>query len=422
MDATYHKTVLENNLRVLTEHIPHVRSVAVGVWVATGSRNESPANNGISHFLEHMVFKGTLTRNAEQIAQSLESVGGQLNAFISRELTCYYAHVLDEHLPVAIDVLADVLANPLFHPEDIEKEKGVVIEEIKNLNDTPDGLIHDLFAKAIWGPHPLGLSILGSEENVKGFTRQDILQHLVGHYRADRVVIVAAGNVDHDKFVEWVEAKFHLSEARGEGLSQGLPDISIKVDVYPRDISQAHLCIGTRGLSFQSPKRYALLALNTILGGGMSSRLFQAVRERTGIAYSVYSYVDFLGDTGIFGTYVGTDTNRLKEALGLILTEFEELKSQEVDEEELFRVKSQLKGNLMLALENTGNRMSRLARMEIYLGRYLTLDETLAAVDRITEEEILEVATELFDRQKLNLTILGPVEEDLVTVDELKRG
>lgn len=421
MDSFYRKTVLESGLRVVTEHIPYVRSVSVGVWVTAGSRYEAPNNNGISHLLEHMVFKGTSNRTAEQIAQSLEAVGGQLNAFTSRELTCYYAHILDEYLLIAVDVLADILCNSIFDPGEIEKEKKVVIEEIKNLNDTPDDLIHDLFAKAVWEPHPLSRSILGTEENIKGFTRQDVVQYLEEQYRADRVVIAAAGNVNHDQLVGWVEDKFRFSEAQPDSLTQeGLPPISTKVEVYSRDISQVHLCIGTRTFPFYDPRRYAMLALNTILGGGMSSRLFQNIREKTGIAYSIYSYVDFLRDTGIFGTYAGIDVSQFKKALRLILVEFQKLKSQPLTQEELFRVKSQLKGNLMLGLESTSNRMTRLAKTEIYLNRYFTLDETLAAVERVTEEEVLEVAKELLEPDRLNLTILGPVEEKPVTVDELK--
>ena len=417
-ETVYDRSVLESGVRIVSEHMPHVRSVSIGVWIQAGSRDEAREESGISHFLEHMVFKGTTNRTAEEIAQSLESVGGQLNASTSKELTCFYARVLDEHVPMAIDVLADILTNPLFGEEDIEKEKQVVCEEIKSLNDTPDELIHDLFCQSLFEPHPLAWPILGREETVRCFSEADLRQYL-SRYGADRVVVAAAGNIEHADLVDLVRAHFHFPTTGKEGTFVGFPRGARHIDVHSRDISQTHLCLGMRGYPFAHPQRYSLLVLSTLLGGGMSSRLFQKVREREGLAYSIFTFLDFFADTGILGAYVGTDSSQMKRALAMIVNEFQSCATDRVPDDELARIKSQLKGNLMLGLESTNTRMVRVAKLEIYLNAYASLDETLADIDGVTAEQVWALANDLFDPQTLTLTVLGPVSEDAVTEEDL---
>ncbi|MFQ6091267.1 MAG: M16 family metallopeptidase [bacterium] len=415
----YNRSVLDNGLTVVSEYIPYVRSLSIGVWIRTGSRNEIPDKNGISHFIEHMVFKGTTNRTAEEIARSLESVGGHLNAFTGKELTCYYARVLDEHMPLAMDVLADILANCLFQEEDIEREKQVVIEEIKNLDDTPDELIHDLFSRSLFEPHPLGWPTHGPAENVNRFSADDLRDFVSAQYTADRIVIAAAGNVIHADFVDLVTEHFHFSTLGQERATVDFPPSSTRIDVHTRRISQTHLCLGTRSYPYTHPHRVSLCVLSTLLGGGMSSRLFQKIRENLGLAYSIFTSLVFFADTGIFWAYVGTDSSHTKKVLRMVGQEFHNLASEPISDEELARTKSQLKGSLMLGLESTSARMTRLAEMEIYRNGYWSLDETLAEIDRVTAEEIREIAGDLFDPQKLTLTVLGPVKEGTITEEDL---
>ena len=417
--STFAKTRLDNQLTVISERIPSVRSVSIGVWIRTGSRNEIHEKNGISHFIEHMTFKGTARRSAEKIAQSLESVGGHLNAFTSKELTCYYARVLDEHVSIAVDVLADILFHSLFKEEDMEKERHVILEEIKNLEDTPDELIHDLFSKSLFEPHPLAWPILGPSENIKRFSVHDLRRFIEDQYTTNKMVIAAAGNIEHDELINMIQKHFHVSHIGQENGTEELPHMSMRVDIITKNIAQTHLCLGTRSYPYARPQRFPLLVLNTLLGGGMSSRLFQKIREKEGLAYSIFTFFDFFFDTGIFGAYAGTDSSQIRKVLTMILNELGNLVSEPVTDEELSRTKSQLKGSLMLGLENTSNRMIRLAKLETYLGSYSGLDETLADIDRVTAEEVQRIAIDLFHPQKLTVTILGPVKEDIVTRDDL---
>jgi predicted Zn-dependent peptidase len=419
LQSSYAKTILDSKLTIVSEQIPSVRSVSIGAWIRTGSRNERIEQNGLSHFIEHMVFKGTANRTAEEIAQSLESVGGHLNAFTGKELTCYYARVLDEHVQLAVDVLADILLNSLFREEDIEKEKYVVFEEIKNLDDTPDELIHDLFSKSLFESHPLAWPILGPTENVRRFIADDVRSYMERQYTTENMIITAAGNIEHDRLVDLFNDRFRYSHFPSNNGGPAFSESSARIDIHPREIAQTHLCIGTRSFPYSQPQRFPLLILNTLLGGGMSSRLFQQIREKEGLAYAVFSFVDFFIDTGIFGAYVGADSSQMKRALSMILREFKCLASKPVSADELKRIKCQLKGNLMLGLESTSNRMIRLAKMEIYLDEYSSLDETLASIDQVTTDEVHAVAKELFDPQKYIITVLGPVREEDVTVDDL---
>ncbi len=417
-EAQYNKTILDNGLTVVTERIPAVRSVSMGVWIKTGTRDEKPEQNGISHFIEHMVFKGTTHRTTEEIAQSLETVGGHLNAFTSKEQTCYYAKVLDEDVPLAVDVLADLVCNPLLEDEEVTKEKQVVIEEIKNLVDTPDELVHDLFARSLFEPHPLAWPIMGASDKVGGLHVTDLRHYMAARYTPERIVISAAGNLEHAAFTDLVQKHFLGLSRNGRDEQAGPIPSSARIDVISKDIAQAHLCVGGLSYPFKHPCRFPLLVLNTLLGGGMSSRLFQNIREKEGLAYAVFSFFDFFCDTGVMGVYAGADASRLKRILQIVMQEFQNLSSTPVPDDELARTKSQLKGSLMLSLESTGNRMMRLARMETYLGAYADLDATLADIDRVTSQDVQSVAQDLFRPETCSITVLGPVPQDIITRDD----
>jgi len=406
----YRKTTLPNGLRVVTEHIQHVRSASIGAWIASGSRNENDKNSGISHYIEHMMFKGTETQTASDIAQSLESVGGHLNAFTSKEMTCYYAHVLDEHVVRAVEVISDFLANSLFDEGEMIKEKRVVLEELSNIEETPEELIHELFWMDLFPNHPLGYPIIGTRESIGNISRPDITDYLHRNYTADRMVLAAAGNVNHDDLVALAQERFGTVQ-RGTGQTCEAPVANgASKNVIENGAIQAHICVGTQAYTYRDRKKFALLVLNTLLGSGMSSRLFQNVREKYGLAYSIYSFIDFMVDTGIFGVYVGTDRENIDGALELIHKELLKLKECSVPSDELLRTKSQLKGNLMLGLEDTSSRMNRLAKMELFLGEYFSLDDTLAEIEKVTVAEIMDVAAELFDFDHMQTTILKPAE------------
>lgn len=348
--AVYSKTILDNGVRVVSEKIPHVRSVSMGVWANVGSRDESEAMNGISHFLEHMVFKGTKSRNVRDIAQSLESLGGYLNAFTTKEQTCFYARVLDEHLKEAVDVVSDMLQHATFKKEELEKEKLVVIEELKNAEDDPQDIIHDYFEKALFPEHSLGSPIIGTEANLRRFRREDLQAHISAHYHPTGLVVAAAGNVEHRVLVGLVEKYFkHLPSSNGTTRRTPGPIKNLKAihKEYPRPINQAHISMGTVGYSIKHADRYPLLVLNALLGEGMSSRLYQTIREKHGLAYTVYSYVTMLSDTGVFGAYIGTDKAHIENSIELVHEELARLKRKMVSKAELVRTKSQIKGTMM---------------------------------------------------------------------------
>lgn len=407
-DSIYQKTRLTNGIRVVTEQIPYVRSVSVGAWIVVGSRDENTKNNGISHYIEHMMFKGTSNQTASEIAQSLESVGGHLNAFTGKELTCYYAHVLDEHLPRAVEVIADILSNSTFDEAEMVKEKRVVIEELNTINETPEELIHDLFWYDVFPNHALGLSIVGKRQTVSDLSRQGILDYLAENYTADRIVIAAAGNVQHDEILKLVERAFEKFSSGTLPNYQAPSPRGTGRNIIENGSIQAHICLGTQAYPYRDRRKFGLLILNTLLGSGMSSRLFQNIREKHGIAYSIYSYIDFMFDTGLFGVYVGTDGQNIDVALDLIHKELALLKTTSVSAEELERTKSQLKGNLMLSLEGTSSRMNRLAKMEIYLEDHYSFDDTLNEIERITVDELLGISSELFSEDRIFTTILKP--------------
>ncbi|NOZ57272.1 MAG: insulinase family protein [Calditrichaeota bacterium] len=396
-NTTYRRTVLENGLRVVTERMPNVRSAALGVWVEAGSRDEDASVNGVSHFLEHMLFKGTEHRTARQIAEALESVGGSLNAFTTKELSCYSAHVLDEDLPLAVEVVSDLLLHPAFDPAEIEKEKQVILQEISQYRETPEEVIFERFYRTVFDNHPLAQEIHGTEENVLNMSRETLVAHMRRHYTAPRMVVAVAGNVEHEAVVDL--ARQHFADA--------LPGEKRSLDPVPRfqagrvqekhgNCQQAHICVGGRGLAYGDDRKFPLLVLDTLLGGGMSSRLFQNIRENLGLAYSVYSFLDFLADTGVYGVYAATEVGNAERTEELIREELAQLARGDVRSEEVDRTKRQLKGSLLLGLESTGSRMNRLARLEIYLGRHYTLDEVAEAIDSVTRDAVAEVAEQIY--------------------------
>jgi len=406
--AEFKKSVLNNGIRLVTERIPYVRSISIGAWLNVGSRDEVPDNNGISHYIEHLLFKGTKNRTAVEIAESLESVGGHLNAFTGKELTCYYAHVLDEHLSISVEIIGDILSNALFETSEMEKEKKVILEELNTIEETPEELIHEYFLDDVFPNHPLGLPVIGKRQNITSFNRQNVLDYLSDNYTIDRLVIAAAGNVDHDELARLVEKNFKNLGNKGSQNYEPPKGPRHGKHVMENGAIQAHICLGTHAYSYRNPKKFGLLVLNTLLGSGMSSRLFQNIREKHGLAYSIYSFIDFLFDTGLFGIYIGTDKHKVDDSLELINKELEQLMKQPISGAELDRTKSQLKGNLMLGLESTSSRMNRLAKMEIYLQKNFTLDDTLNEIAKVSQEDILNIANELFTSDRIYTTILKP--------------
>jgi len=407
-EAVFHKDRLENGITVLAEQVPGVRSAALGVWVRSGSRSETPEKCGLSHFIEHMVFKGTETRSAFEIARSLEAVGGHLDAFSSREYTCYYARVLDEHLPLAVDVLSDILCHSVFSPQDIEKEKKVVTDEIRAMEDTPDDEIHDLFASVIWRGHSLGRSILGSRETVNGFSREDVAGFFSENYVAPNIIVSVAGSFDYAALLDLTGRSFTISGNPAPSSESGIPGYARATEVTERKLSQEYFCLGTRGVAYDHELRYPLLVLNVALGGGASSRLFQRVREEEGLAYSVFTYADFLRDSGIFCASAGVDPGSTRRALDVVLEEFDKALQSGLSEAEIRGAKEQLKGSMLLGLESMSNRMSRLARSEIYYGRYISVDEVVAATEAVDALGVRKAAELVLDRECLSLVALGP--------------
>jgi predicted Zn-dependent peptidase len=395
---------------VITEEIPYLQSVSIGVWVNTGSRDEQPHENGISHFIEHLLFKGTERRTAFDIAKEIDSVGGTLNAFTGREYTCFYAKVIGENLRLAIDLLSDIFLHSLMDPKDVEKERMVILQEIKMVEDTPDDYIHDLFNRVCWGNHPLGFPIFGTTELVQSFDRDQIFQFFEENYLPNRIIICAAGNLHHQDAVDAIGATFGRIPKSEKVKERVRPDSISTTNVWKRDSEQIHFCLGTKGLQYNHSLRFASYVLNTILGGGMSSRLFQEIRENRGLAYSVYSYIPAYVDTGLVVVYAGTNGGSFQEAIELILKEFNHLKTGPLKNGELETAKEQLKGNLLLSLESSDTLMTRLAKNEIYFGSYLPVEMVLRGIDEVREDMVQSLARGIFDERFFCLTILGPVD------------
>jgi predicted Zn-dependent peptidase len=411
------RTVLPGGLRVVTEAMPGVRSASVGIWVPVGSRDESPALAGTSHFLEHLLFKGTTRRSALDIASAMDAVGGEFNAFTEKEHTCYYATVLDRDLPLALDIVADVVVDATLNAVDIDVERGVVLEEIAMRDDDPADLVHDEFAAALFGDRPLGRPILGTEDSIHALTRRQINGYYRRRYTADAMVVSVAGNVDHDQVVRLVRAAFagRLDSALGPQPARASGDGRLRPPdtptlVRPDDTEQANLVLGCQGLSRHDPRRFAIGVLSAAIGGGMSSRLFQRVREERGLAYSVYSFTSAYSDAGAFGVYAGCQPGKTDEVLSLIVAELDAAARGELNADEIERGKGQMRGATVLGLEDAGSRMTRIGKSETIYGEVLGVDELLARIDAVTEADVRDLAADLLDRPRC-LAVVGPFGE-----------
>ena len=405
----YRKDTLSNGIRVVSETLPKSRSISIGVWVKVGSRHESRELGGTSHFIEHMFFKGTQTRTAKDIATEIDSLGGEMNAFTSQETTTYYVKVLDEHLAIAIDILADILLGSKFDPAEMEKERKVILEEIKSVEDTPDDHIHELFTSTVWQENSLGRPILGTRDTIKALTHKDLIAYIENYYSPREIVISVAGNFEHSRLIELLDNAFGKLSRNGIPKQDSTPAFTQAVTVRKKQLEQVQVCLGCKGLPYTHEDRYVILALNTVLGNSMSSRLFQEVREQNALAYSIYSYVTAYRDTGLLTIYAGTDPSNALQAIKLIMKELKKIKDDGITPAEELRVKNQIKGNLVLSLESSNSHMSRLARQEMYFGKYISVDDIIKGVDKVTAERVLNMARHLFSKDSISLSILGPL-------------
>jgi predicted Zn-dependent peptidase len=415
------KTTLSNGMLVLTERMPHMRSVSMGVWVGTGSRDEQPQENGLSHFVEHMVFKGTTNRSAKQIARETDAIGGNLDAFTGKETVCFNIKVLDTNTTAAMDILADLVLNPTFTPSDIEREQSVVLEEIKMDEDNPDYLIHEIHTANFWKNDPLARSILGTAQTVSSFDEAAVRHFHSTRFVPENIVFSAAGNLHHEEMIQLVTKYFGKLAASGDKPSRfdapkPTPHITLK---KKKSLEQVQICLGVPAPPVDSNDRYALYLLNSILGGGMSSRLFQSVREEAGLAYSIYSELSPYRDTGALSVYAGTSIEKTQQMVRLIIEEFRRLKLDPVSGEELDRAKNQSRGNIVLGLESSSARMSNLARQQMYFGRFTTVDEIIADVDRVTPADIQRLANDLLDPSRISITLLGNLGDLKITREDL---
>lgn len=415
------KTVLANGVRVVTEHVPAVHSVSVGIWVKTGSRHENGGESGIAHFIEHMLFKGTEKRSACEISRLIDSVGGSINAFTSKEYTCFYVKVLSRHLALAVDLLSDIFFKSVFDEAEIEKERNVIFQEISMVRDTPDDYIQDLFIQSYFGNHPLASAILGVPETVQQFTRNNLLdffsqQHLV----PQKIIISAAGNIVHEEVLSQVAKRFEQFNSPNTDFARSAFLPERKISYHYRELEQVHICLGTTGYSQNDDKRYALYILNAILGGSMSSRLFQEIRENRGLAYSVFSFTSSFEDTGLFGIYTGVKKENTCETMDVVMKEMGRLGREAVSEGELRDAKEQLKGNMLLSLESTDSRMSRIARSEMYYNRYVPIDDIIEKIEAVEAEMVRETAREIFRDELFTFTFLGPVEEKEIPEETIR--
>ncbi len=405
----YKKTVLDNGVRIITESLSHIRSLSIGFWFDTGSRDEPDELSGIAHFLEHMNFKGTPKRNAVQIAREIEGRGGHLNAFTSKEATCYLVRVIDEQLPRALEVLSDITRNSIFDPDEIDRERNVILEELKNMEDTPDDVVFEYFYNQVFKPHSLSRSVLGNRESLQSINRRHLLDYTRRRYHGNRPVIVAAGHLNHDRFVKMIERRF--PNETGDEQIRLAPSSNGKMDdIQYRKMptQQAHIVIGCHGLPYSDRRKYTLLVLSTLFGGGMSSRLFQTIREKLGLAYTVFSFMETYRDTGLFGIYAGTLPERADDTHNEILNEVKKLIQKPIGIRELNRTKDQLKGNLILGLESPNVRMHRLAKLELNGEKFQPIDDIIAKIDAVEVDDIAELADELFNNRSVFTTMLLP--------------
>ena len=413
-DISFKKVHLDNGIRVVAERIPAVKSVSLGIWVGVGSRDESEKEGGISHFIEHMFFKGTRRRSAHDIALEIDSIGGELNAFTTRETTTFYVKILDEHLSKGVDIITDIFLHSSLAKKEIEKEKQVILEEIKMVEDDPEDYIHDMHSFMVWDKNPLARPILGNTDTVRNMKREALLRYIDRHYHPDNIVISAAGNFDFSLLIGQLNknlGKFSRDKFVNE---RTMPTLKGGIWTRKKGIEQIHFCLGTMGLPQRHEDRYALYALNAILGSSMSSRLFQEVREKRGLVYTIYSYISSFTDVGLLNIYAGTSKEALPVVLELVIREIRKIRKNGISRKEMIRVRNQMKGNLMLGLESTSNRMSRLARDEIYFSRYFSPEEIIDEIEKITPSQIRDLTEGLFKTPYLSLAVLGPVNKEMI--------
>lgn len=407
-----HKTILSNGIRVVTEKMPGFHSVSTGIWVNVGSRDEEPHERGVTHFVEHMLFKGTASRSALDIAKALDAVGGFANAFTSKENLCIHAKVMDTHLSLVVDVLTDIFLNSLFADEEIERERQVVVQEINMIEDSPEDLVHILFQQDFWKDHPLGVPIYGTEESVRALSRSKIVDFLGRRFAPDVVLVAAAGNVDHAAFVDLVAPHLEtLNHDRRPPLRWAPQAVSHRT-VVPKDLEQVHICLGFPACSQSDPKRFACHVLNVVLGNSMSSRLFQEVREKRGLAYSIYSFVNNHQDTGLMGVYAAVAPEDVDETLAVITAQMDAVRRDSITDSELAAAKEYLKGSMYLNAESTDSRMNRLAKNEFVFGRHVPLEEVEQAIDRVTADDVQAWFAEKYRPETTALTLLGPVSDN----------
>lgn len=407
------ETTFDNGVRVVTQQVPGMHTVSIGVWVTNGARCEQPAEFGVAHFIEHLLFKGTERRTARQITREIDSLGGILNAFTSYEYVCYYAKALASTVPQVVDILSDMFLNSTFPPDEIEKERKVVLQEIKMRDDAPEEAIHDRLHQSFWKGHPLGHAILGSDESIGAMTRDTIISFRNHWYRPSEILIAAAGGVEHQDLVDLLQVSFSgltAGEPRRKTGAEGRHAAGRVMELSERDLEQTLICLGTEGLPTGSPERYSLMILNAILGGGMSSRLFEEIREKRGLAYSVYSYVSSFADAGSMAIYAGSERERSCEAVKIILGEMARLRDELVPQDELEAAREQIKGKILMSLESSDSYMSRLARSYLNFGRYQPLDEVMAGFDAVTAADLGQLATRLFRDESLNIQVMGKVD------------
>ena len=411
----YRKTVLDNGLKIVSEKIDHVRSVSIGIWVKCGSRNEGKATNGTAHFIEHMLFKGTRNRSAFDIAYEVDSIGGLINAYTGKEVTTFYMKVPDYHLSTALEILADILNHSLFDPNEIEKEKSVILQEINMVEDAPDEYIYDFFGEVFWKGHPLAFPILGTKESVERINRETLIDFFQSNYHPENLVIAATGNLIHDDLVKQVDRLFRELIRKPKYNLQPTPKTSAQHEILEKKLEQVHAIIGTVGPSYTHPSRYACFLLNTVLGGSMSSRLFQEIREKRGLAYSIHSYLVSYWDIGKLGIYFGTSENNFELVIDLVLNELRRIKNDALTDRELNAAKEQIKGNFLLGMESTDNCMTRLAKNEIYFERQVTIEETLSGIDSVKAVDVLNLSGDLFRPEITSIVALGRIEDrDLI--------
>ncbi|MFC1821308.1 M16 family metallopeptidase [Thermodesulfobacteriota bacterium] len=405
-----HKTTLTNGVRIVTERLEHYRSVSLGLWVDVGSRHEAEQENGISHFIEHMIFKGTQKRTNFQIAKELDAIGGFSNAFTGKENTCFHSKVLDNHFFDLSEILSDIFLNSVFAPQEMDLERQVIVQEINMVEDTPDEFVHHLFNHLFWTHHPLGMPVLGTGETVSAISKQTILDYMRKFYTPDRIIIAAAGNVHHEEIVTFFRPLFESIEANIHDAQGGVPQINAEVLCHHRDLEQVHLCLGGRGPHLSSDRRYASAILSTLLGGNMSSRLYQEIREKRGLAYSIYSFLSAYTDTGLLGVYLATDPSKVNQVLGVINAEIKKIQMGDISQSDLTAIREHLIGGIILGSENTDSRMMRLAKNEFIFDRYLSYEELIADLERVTLDDVIAVAGEVFQEENVSLTALGAID------------